>query len=91
MVKCPYCQRPAMGLARKSSLGPGRAVKCESCGKLVATHWLAIFAAFPAFLGGLAMMRSDSLSLGIAAVASGVIAMALIHTFAIPLIKVEAG
>ncbi len=89
MVKCPYCNRPAMGLASKSSLGPGQAVKCQSCGKLVATHWLAIFAAFPAFLGGLAMMKSDSLPLGIAAVATGVLAMALIHAFAIPLMKVD--
>ena len=90
MVNCPYCNRPAMSLARKSSLGPGRAVRCQACGRLVATHWMAIFAALPAFMGGLAMMKSDSLPLGLAAVAAGVVAMALIHTFAVPLMKIEA-
>ena len=90
MVKCPYCNRAAMSFARKSSLGPGRAAKCQACGKLVATHWVGILAAFPAFMGGLAMMKTDSLPLGIAAVVAGLAAMALLQTFAVPLMKVEA-
>ena len=48
MVKCPYCSRPAMSLARKSGLGPGRIVNCQSCGKPVTTHSMAVFAAIPA-------------------------------------------
>ena len=87
MVTCPHCSRPAMSLGKKASLGPGRVVKCQSCGRPVATHWVGILAAFPAFLGGFAMMKSASLPLGLAAVAAGIAAMALIQTFAVPLMK----
>ena len=87
MTKCPHCGRPAMSLLRKSSLGPGRVVKCQSCGKPIATHWIGILAAFPAFVGGFAMMKSDSLPLGLAAVAAGILAMAMIQTFVVPLMK----
>jgi endogenous inhibitor of DNA gyrase (YacG/DUF329 family) len=87
MVKCPYCGRAAMSLSRKSALGPGRAVSCQSCGKKVAAHWVAVFAAFPAFLGGLALMKSESLPLGIAAVVAGVLVMGVLHTFLVPLVR----
>ena len=87
MVTCPYCNRPAMSLWRKSSLGPGRVVNCQSCGGKVAAHWTAILAALPAFAGGVVMTRIDSMPLGIAAVAAGVLAMALLHTFLVPLVK----
>jgi endogenous inhibitor of DNA gyrase (YacG/DUF329 family) len=90
MVKCPYCGRAAMSLSRKSALGPGRAVPCQSCGKKVAAHWTAIFAAIPAFLGGLALMRSESMPLGIAAAVAGVLVMALLHTFLVPLTRSDA-
>jgi len=90
MVKCPYCGRAAMNLWRKSALGPGRAVNCQSCGKKVSTHWIAIFAAIPAFLGGLALMRSESLVFGVAAVVGGVLVMALLHTFLVPLVRSNA-
>lgn len=59
MVECPYCNRAAMTLWRKSALGPGRVVRCQSCGKKVAAHWVAIFAAIPAFIGGMVLMKSD--------------------------------
>jgi hypothetical protein len=36
-----------MSLWSKSALGPGRTVNCQSCGKKVQTHWIAIFAAIP--------------------------------------------
>jgi hypothetical protein len=87
MVKCPYCGRPAMTLWRKSALGPGRAVNCQSCGKTVSAHWIAVFAAIPAFLGGLAMMKSESLVLGLAAVVGGVLVMGVLHTFLVPLVR----
>ena len=90
MVKCPYCDRPAMSLWRKSALGPGRAIDCQSCGKKVATHWIAIFAAIPAFLGGLVLLKSASLPLGIAAVLGGVLTMGLLHTFLVPLVRSDA-
>jgi hypothetical protein len=87
MVKCPYCHNPAMSLMRKSRLGPGRSVNCQSCGKPVATHSMAVFAAIPAFLGGLAFMKSASLLLGMAAIAGGLLTMGLIQTFLVPLVR----
>ena len=89
MVKCPYCGNPAMTLMRKSGLGPGRTINCASCGKPVTTHSMAIFAAVPAFLGGFVCLRSSSLLLGIAAIVAGVLTMAMIQTFLVPLVRSE--
>jgi cytochrome b subunit of formate dehydrogenase len=90
MVKCPYCNRPAMSLWRKSALGPGRVINCQSCGKRVAAHWTGIFAAIPAFVGGFVLMKSESLPLGIAAIAGGVLMMGVLHTYLIPLVRSDA-
>ena len=89
MVKCPYCSRPAMSLARKAGLGPGRIVNCQSCGKPVTTHSLAVFAAIPAFVGGLVAVRSASLLQGGAAVLAGVLTMAFVQTFLVPLVRAD--
>jgi len=89
MVKCPYCGQPAMSLSRKSRLGPGRKIACQSCGKPVTTHSMAVWAAIPAFLGGVVFMKSTSLWLGMAAIAGGVLAMGLIQTFLVPLVRSE--
>ena len=90
MVKCPRCGRPAMSLGRKAGLGPGRVIGCQSCGKPVTTHSMAVFAAIPAFLGGFAALRSGSLPLGTLFVMGGVLVMARIQTFLIPLVKGNA-
>jgi hypothetical protein len=90
MVKCPYCGNPAMTLVRKSALGPGRIINCESCGKPVTTHSMAVFAAVPAFLGGFVCLKSPSLLLGIAAIVAGVLTMAMIQTFLVPLVRSES-
>jgi hypothetical protein len=90
MVKCPYCNRAAMSLLRKSALGPGRAVRCQSCGKKVAAHWTAVFAAIPAFLGGFVLMKSASLLLGIAAVVGVVLIMGALHIYLVPLVRNDA-
>jgi hypothetical protein len=76
-----------MTLGQKASLGPGRIVRCRSCGGGVAAHPVAILAALPAFMGGFAMLKSESAVLGMAAIVAGLAAMALVHTFAVPLIK----
>jgi len=76
-----------MSLWQKSALGPGRTLSCQSCRKKVAVHWIAIFAAIPAFLGGFVLMKSDSLPLGIAAVIGGVLVMGALHTFLVPLVR----
>ena len=89
MVKCPYCGRPAMSLTRKSRLGPGRKIDCQSCGKPVTTHSMGVFAAIPAFLGGVMFMKSSSLWLGMAAIVGGILAMGLIQTFLVPLVRSE--
>lgn len=90
MVKCPYCSLPAMSLARKSGLGPGRIINCQSCGKPVTTHSMAVFAAIPAFLGGFAALNSGSLLMGIVDVLGGILAMAFIQTFLVPLVRGDA-
>ncbi len=90
MVKCPYCNQAAMSLLRKSALGPGRAIPCQSCGKPVATHSAGILAAIPAFLGGFGLMKSDFQPIGFLAVAAGLLAMAALQTFAVPLVRGDA-
>lgn len=90
MVKCPYCNRAAMSLLRKSALGPGRAVNCQSCGKPVSAHWSAILAAIPAFLGGFALMRSEFQPIGFLAVVAGLLVMAALQTFIVPLVRSDA-
>ena len=87
MVKCPHCGRAAMTLGQKASLGPGRVVHCQSCRGGVAAHPVAVLAAIPAFLGGFAFLKAESVPLGMAAVVAGLVAMALLQTFAVPLIK----
>ena len=90
MVKCPHCNRPAMSLLRKSALGPGRALACQSCGKPVAPHWTAILAAIPAFLGGYALLKTDFQPIGFLAVAGGLLTMAVLQTFLVPLVRGDA-
>jgi hypothetical protein len=87
MVKCPYCGRPAMTLMRKPGLGPGRTIDCQSCGKPVTTHSMGVFAAIPAFIGGLVALKSGSLLIGIPAVVVGLLAMGLVQTFVVPLVR----
>jgi hypothetical protein len=79
-----------MSLLRKSGLGPGRTIACQSCGKPVTTHALGVLAAIPAVLGGLVALRSGSLLLGAAAVGGGVLAMGLAQTFLVPLVRGDA-
>ena len=90
MVKCPYCAGRAMSFGRKAGLGPGRVVGCQSCGKPVTTHSMAVFASIPAVLGGLFALRSGSLAFGVVAVLAGVVTMAVIQTFLVPLVRSDA-
>jgi cytochrome b subunit of formate dehydrogenase len=57
---------------------------------MVATHWIGIFAAIPAFLGGFALMKSDYAPIGFVAVVGGVLLMGLLQTFLVPLTRAEA-
>ena len=87
MITCPHCGRPAMSIVQKSALGPGRIVRCASCGKPVTAHALGMLAAVPAFLGGYYALQSGSMLVGGAAVVAGVATMALIQIFVVPLVR----
>ena len=87
MLTCPHCKGAAMTLGEKAMLGPGRVVKCRSCGKPIASHWIGILAALPAFLGGFAFLNADSTPLGLMYVLAGVAGMAALQTLVVPLTK----
>jgi hypothetical protein len=76
-----------MTLIRKSGLGPGRTTNCQSCAQPVTIHSMGVFAAIPAFIGGLVALKSGSLLIGIPAVVVGVLAMGLVQTFVVPLVR----
>ena len=90
MAKFSHCGLAAMNLMRKSGLGPGRVIGCQSCGKPVKTHSIGVFAAIPAVLGGLFALRSGSWLLGGAAILGGLLSMGLIQTFVVPLVRGDA-
>ena len=54
------------------------------------THSMGVFAAIPAFVGGYVFMKSASTLLGFAAIVGGLLAMGLIQTFLVPLVRSEA-
>jgi hypothetical protein len=56
----------------------------------VAAHWIGVFAAIPAFLGGFILMKSAYAPLGFAAVVGGVLLMGVLHTFLVPLVRSDA-
>jgi len=51
---------------------------------------MSVLAAIPAFLGGLVAVKSGSFLLGSAAIVGGVLAMGLIQTFLVPLVRSNA-
>jgi len=89
LITCPHCGVAAITLGEKAMLGPGRAVKCRSCGKPIASHWIGILAALPAFLGGYAFLNAESTPLGLMYVLAGVAGVALLQTCVVPLMKSE--
>jgi hypothetical protein len=76
-----------MSLMRKSGLGPGRIIPCQACGKPVTTHPMGVFAAIPAFAGGMVAVQSGSLLIGGGAVLAGVLTMGIAQTFLVPLVR----
>lgn len=91
MVTCPHCGKPAMSLARKAGLAPGRVIACQACGKPVMAHSIGVFAALLPMFGGFYFLRSGSMAEGIAAIVAGVGGMALLQTFGVPLVKPPGG
>ena len=74
-----------MSLVQKSALGPGRVVRCGSCGKAVAAHPAGMLSAIPAFLGGYHALETGSALAGGAAVAAGLAVMVALQVFVVPL------
>jgi hypothetical protein len=50
---------------------------------------MSVVAAVPAFLGGFVALKSASFLLGGAAIVAGVLAMGLIQTFLVPLVRTD--
>ena len=90
MRTCPYCRQEALGVLRKSVLGPIRSTRCKSCGKRISVHPRSLWAVMP-FLAGIALaIYLEWSPLGIAALVVGAIAMFLVHEHAVPLVGREA-
>jgi hypothetical protein len=51
---------------------------------------MGVFAAIPAVLGSAVFLKSSSVLLGIAAIVGGILAMAFIQTFLVPLVRSDA-
>ncbi len=60
-------------------------MRCRSCGKRVSVSWRFVWALLP-FLIGLMLAGHLKSPLGVAALVVGVIAMFLIHEFAVPIV-----
>ncbi len=76
-----------MTLARKAGLGPGRVTACRACGKPVMAHAMGVFAALLPMLAGFYILQTGGIAWGVAGIVAGVAAMALVQTFAVPLVK----
>lgn len=76
-----------MSLGRKAGLAPGRIIACQTCGKPVMAHSIGVFTALLPMIAGFYFLRTASVAQGMMAIIAGVAAMALIQTFAIPLVK----
>jgi len=76
-----------MTLGRKAGLAPGRVIACQACGKPVMTHSAAVFTALLPMFGGFYFLRSGSTLEGVLAIVAGVALMAVLQTFAVPLVK----
>ncbi len=88
MYTCPYCQKPAITVLRKTFLGPGVPVACQACGKsLKVTYpdWLK--AALPGTVVMIAafFLDSEPLMYGVSLVGLGL--MIGLHLRWVPLVK----
>ena len=90
MYQCPHCGQPAISALRKTVLGPGVPVACQSCGKSIKItypSWLK------ATLPGVAIMvvalffDSNLLVYGLST--AGLALMIALHLLWVPLVKVE--
>lgn len=90
MFQCPHCGKPAITALKKTVLGPGVPVACQSCGKSVKIAYPAwMKAALPGALVMVAALffESDLLVYGLSTV--GLALMIALHLWWAPLVKEE--
>ena len=88
MYQCPHCGKPAITVLRKTLLGPGVPVACQSCGKSIKITYPAwLKAAFPgaAVMVGALFFDSEALMYGVSLV--GLALMIGLHLLWVPLVK----
>jgi hypothetical protein len=88
MFNCPHCGKPAITVLRKTILGPGVPVTCQSCGKNIKITYPAwLKAAFPgaAVMVGALFFDSKPLMYGVSLVGLGL--MIGLHLLWVPLVK----
>jgi len=87
---CPYCGQQALTALRKAKLGPTRLVRCQSCGKRVSVSPGAVLAVVPFLIGIGAVWYFRASPLGIGALVVGLLAMFVVHEYAVPLVRRDA-
>ncbi len=90
MFQCPHCGKPAISALKKSILGPGVPVACQSCGKTVKiTYPSWMKAALPGALVMVAALffESDRDVYGLSII--GLALMIALHLLWVPLVKEE--
>ncbi len=90
MYQCPHCGKPAISALRKTILGPGVPVACQSCGKSIKItypSWLK--AAMPGVAVMVVALFFDSNLLVYGLSTAGLALMIGLHLLWVPLVKEE--
>ena len=90
MRTCPYCGQQALTARQKAALGPVRSVPCQSCGKPVSVGRGSPIAVVPLLIGIGVAWYLEASPFGIAALVVGLVAMFVIHEYAVPLVRRDA-
>lgn len=88
MFNCPHCGKPAITVFRKTILGPGVPVTCQSCGnyfKITYPAWLKAAIPGAAVMVGALFFDSKTLMYGVSLV--GLVLMIALHLMWVPLVK----
>jgi hypothetical protein len=90
MYQCPHCGQPAISALRKTVLGPGVPVACQSCGKAIKITYPAwVKAAVPGALVMVAALFFESNLLVYGLSIAGLVLMIALHLLWVPLVKEE--
>ena len=88
MYQCPHCGQPAISVLRKTFLGPGVPVACQSCQKNVTVTYPAwLKAAAPGAMVMIAALFFDSDLLVYGLSMAGLALMIGLHLLWVPLVK----